>query len=270
MFRCFQSKVTCYFIALLGCAYLSACNATGAKQTESIQTPVASQIADASPQVQEFKTNRYAKLNDRFLAKLKQVADPDSRMYYTQGIHYLHRLAQDHPENRKILEKLVQHQEQTLDIFQICGGKGTFSKAFDWITLDNSQFWKRADNNYLVFLICSTGTSNRRFVPFLYSENNGKAKFKPLKLTYFRKKDNGTVQRFNSEMGLGRSFSNSGKWFDPTTKELRIWTRLGGGSEPCGMKGTYQLQNDEFVLQEFTARFDCDSRKKSDYEQLYP
>jgi hypothetical protein len=267
--KSFPREVTSYFMALLGCAYLSACTTPGTEKAKSTQTLAASPVADASPQVQESKTDRYAKLNSSFLVKLKQVNDPYLRMYYTQGIHYLHRLAQDNSENREILEKLVQHQEQTLDIFQICGSKETFNKDFDWLTLYHSQYWKRADNHYLVLLICSTGTSNRRFVTFLYSENNGKAEFKPLKLAYF-KRENGTIQRFDSEMGVGRSFPNTDQWFDPMTKELRIWTRLGGGSEPCGTKGTYQLQNDEFVLKEFTARFDCDPRKKSDYEQLYP
>jgi len=257
-----------HFIALLGCAYLSACNATGTKQAESSQTPADSSISDASPQVQESKVDRYAKLNSQFLAKLKQVPDPDARMYYEEGIHYLHRLAQDHPEKREILEKLVQHQEQTLEIFQICD-KNKFTK-FDWMTLYQSQFWKRADNSYLVLLICSTGTSNRQFVPFLYSEANDKAKFKPLKLTRFERIKDGTVQQVVPEVAIGRTFPNSDHWFEPVTKELRIWTRLGGGAEACGTKGTYRLQNDEFVLQEFTARWECDPNKKGDYEKLYP
>lgn len=268
MIKCFQSRAIYHFVALLGCAYLSACNATGVKQTESTQTPTASPIADVSPQVQKSKDDRYAKLNSEFLAKLKQVSDPNKRMYYEAGIHYLHRLAQEHPENRKILEKLVQHQVQTLEIFQICD-KNEFTR-FDWITLYHSLFWERADNSYLVLLICSTGTSNRQFVPFLYSEANGKAKLKPLKLTRFRRMKDGTVQRVAPEVAIGRTFPNSDQWFNPVTEELRIWTRLGGGAEACGTKGAYRLQNDEFVLQEFTARWECDPTKEDDYEKLYP
>ena len=130
--------------------------------------------------------------------------------------------------------------------------------------------WKQADNNYLILLICGNGTLNRRFVPFLYLENDGEAKFKPLKLTRFLKESDGTVQRFEPDVGVGRTFPNSDQWFDPVTKELRIWTRLLGGASPCGTKGNYRLQNNEFVLQEFTARFECDPTKQDDYEKLYP
>lgn len=227
-------------------------------------------MADVSPQAQTSNIDRYAKLNSSFLAKLQQVDDPDLRMYYTQGIHYLHRLAQDNPQNRQILEKLVQYQEQTLDIFQICGGKEKFSKAFDWLTLNRSQFWKRADNSYLVLLVCSTGTSNHRFVPFLFLEANGKAKFRPLRLTQFLKKEDGRLQQVDSEEAFGRPFPNTDQWFDPGTEELRNWTRLGGGSDSCGTKGTYRLQNKTLVLQKFTARFNCAPKKNGDYEQLYP
>jgi hypothetical protein len=268
--KCFKSKVVLYFTALLSYTYLSTCTATGVKQAEPTQALATSPIAEASPQVRKSETDGYAKLNDRFLVKLKQVADPDLRMYYIQGIHYLHRLAQDNPQNREILEKLLQQQDKTLDIFQICGGKETFTKAFDWLTLDRSQFWKRADNSYLVLLVCSTSTTNRRFVPFLYSEANGKANFKPLSLTQFRRRDDGTIQQVEPEELFGGPFPNSNQWFDPTTEELFNWTRLGGGSDPCGTKGIYRLQNEEFVLQEFTARFECNPAKKGNYEKLYP
>lgn len=267
MFKSFQRKLIHSFIALLGCTYLSACNTTTTKQTEPPQTPAADPIADATPEVARPRVDPYARLNSKFLAKLKQVQDPDLRQEYLNGIHYLHRLAQEKPESREIFEKLIQHQEQTLDIFQICDGKETWT-SFRWITLYHSQFWKRVDGSYLVLLICSTGTSNGRFVPFLYSENKGKATFKPLKLAQFWKKEDGTIQRVEPEVAAGRSFPDREQWFDPTTEELRIWTKLGGGAAPCDTKGTYRLQNDAFVLQEFTARFDCDTPRE--YEKLYP
>jgi hypothetical protein len=268
MLEFLPSKVVRYFIALFGCTYLSACTTTGTQQVRLAQTPDASySIAVASPPNQEVETDPDAKLNNKFLEKIEQVLDPDLQVSYTQGIHILHRLAQREPKNREILEKLVQHQEQTLDIFQICNDKEKFSKSFDWLTLYHSQFWKRADGTYLVLLICSTGTSNRRFVTFLYSESNGEARFKPLKLTQFLKKD-GAVQRFESELGVGRPFPNNGQWFNPKTEELRIWRRLGGGAEACGIKGIYRLQNDEFVVEEFTARFECNPTQKGEYERI--
>jgi hypothetical protein len=270
MFKCFKVDL-CAFIPLLGCTYLSACDTTRAKLSQPPQTPnTAYPVEVASPQVQESKIDPYAKLNSYFLAELSRIPDSHSKMYYTSGIHELHRLAQREPKNREILQKLVKHQEQTLKVFQICGSTGNFSNNFDWKTLYHSQFWKRVDDSYLVLLICSTSTSNRRFVTFLYSEKKGKAQFKPLKLTRFKRQDDGTIQQFDSNVGIGRTFPNNSHWFDPSTEQLRIWTRLGGGSELCGTKGTYQLKDSNFVLQEFTARFECDPTKQGDYEKLYP
>lgn len=269
MIKCFQSRAIYHFIALLGCAYLSACNATNAKQVEPTQTPAAPSVADDSPQVQESEAEHYPKLNSKFLAKLKQVPDP-SRTYYISVIYELYRLAQLNPANQEILKKLVQHQEQTLDMVQLCQGKERFSRYFDGSAVGQSEFWKQANKSYLVLLICAYGMSDRRFVTFLYSEDNGKAIFKPLKLTKFERKSDGTLQQVDSVMTFGRPFPNAPQWFDPVTKELRIWNRLGGGSDACGTQGTYRLQNDEFVLQEFTARWECDPTKKGDYEKLYP
>lgn len=260
-----------YFITLLGCIYLSACTLPGTKQAQPPQTlDKKYPVSVAPPQAQKAEIDPHVKFNRKFLEKIHQVSDPDTRMYYAAGIHELHSLAQRESRNREILEKLVQHQDQTLEIFQICGSEKHSGRGFDWDSLYHSLFWKRSDKSYLVLLICGTGTSNARFVPFLYTENNGEAKFKTLKLTRFRRNSNGTVQRFESEVGFGRTFPNSDQWFNPATEELRIWTRLSGGAKPCGTKGTYRLQNNEFVLQEFTARFECDFTKKGGYEKFYP
>ncbi|UBF28436.1 hypothetical protein K9N68_11505 [Kovacikia minuta CCNUW1] len=226
-------------------------------------------VADDSPQVQKSEAEHYPKLNSKFLAKLKQVPDA-ARSYYIGVIYELYRLAQHDPAKQDILKKLVQHQEQTLDMVQLCLGNERFSQYLDWSAVGQSKFWKQANKSYLVLLICASGMSDRRFATFLYSEADGKAIFKPLKLTKFERKSDGTLQQVDSVMTFGRSFPNASQWFDPVSQELRIWNRLGGGSDPCGTQGTYRLQNDEFVLQEFTARWECDPRKKGDYERLYP
>jgi hypothetical protein len=272
MLKYFQHRVMPFSLGLLGCAYLSACDGTRTEQPQPLQTPNQNSpvVTVPPPPVQEDGIDRYAKLSREFLEKIDQVPDPNSRMYYTAGIHELHRMAQRDPKNREILEKLVQHQEQTLEIFQVCGDKEKFTKAFDWVGLYHSLFWKRADDSYLILLICGSGNSNRRFVPFLYWESNGEAQFKPLKLVRFIQENDGTVQRIEPDVGVGRTFPNREQWFDPVTEELRIWTRLGGGAALCGTRGTYQLQGSEFILQKFTAHFDCNTMEKEAYETLYP
>jgi hypothetical protein len=267
----FKAKLMCFSILLLEFTYLSACTATETQQARPSQAPDDYFLGPFhSPSTQNIETDAYAKLSSEFLEKINQISDPQLKEQYTAGIHGLHRLAQHDSKNREILKKLVQHQDQTLEIFKICVEKEEFSTHFNWVRLYHSLFWKRTNNSYLVLLMCDVGTSNRLFVPFVYSEEKGKPKFKPFTITRFRKERDGIIQRFESDLGVGRSFPDTSDWFDPVTNELRIWTRLGGGSSPCGTQGTYRFQNDELVLQKFTARFDCDPRKKEDYEQLYP
>jgi hypothetical protein len=255
-----------HFTTLLGCIWLSGCTSTAIQPSQSFQ---AGSVSDVSVHQKDAAISRYAKLNSRFLEKIKTVPDEGLQSAYEQGIHELHRIAQRDPSNRVILEKLVQHQEQTLELFRVCGEQSNVLKSFRWVSLSHSLFWRQPDNSYLGLLICDMGTSNQRFVPFLYWEEPDKAQLKPLSLTRFQKVDR-VVQRVDAELNFGRTFPNSDQWYDPKKEELRVWTRFSGGSHLCGTQAVYRLQDKQLVLQEFMARFECDPRKKVDDEKLYP
>lgn len=73
-------------------------------------------------------------------------------------------------------------------------------------------------------------------------------------------------------MGYSRTFPNRDDWFAPETEELQIWLKLPGFSSPYGTKGIYCLEIEEFVLQEFTALFECDhpiEEGDCEYKQIY-
>ena len=108
---------------------------------------------------------------------------------------------------------------------------------------------------------------------FLIAEDSDTVEFKPLKLTRYRQNSTCELQKVESEVGYGRTFPNRDDWFDPETEELRIWLKLSGGSSPYGTRGIYRLEAEAFVLQEFTALFECEHPiEEGDYayKQIYP
>ncbi|MEL7313503.1 MAG: hypothetical protein AAFN08_00960 [Cyanobacteria bacterium J06559_3] len=171
------------------------------------------------------------------------------------------------------MKKLIAHQEETLQIFQACGRSENFGDIiFDWQAVPYAQFWERADGSHLLLLICNS-SRNRSIVPVIFSEASGEAQFEMLKLTQFRQGENGEIYQVESDKGIGSPFPNEPyEWFNPETQELKLWLQMSGGTNPCGTRAIYRLQADEFVLQKFTALFDCDrlGGTMDDHEQIYP
>ncbi|MGF1523042.1 MAG: hypothetical protein ACFBSF_12065 [Leptolyngbyaceae cyanobacterium] len=272
MSGCFRNRGTHYCTLILGCLLWFGCASSTTSQPKKLSTASVPGSTSAKP-TQQYEIDSEVELNSQFLAKIEQIPDDFAKRYYMHGIHELSRQAQRDPANQAILKKLITHQEKTLQIFQACGHSASSGDIiFDWQAIPYAQFWERADSSYLILLICNS-SRNRSIVPAIFSEAKGEAQLKMLKLTQFRQGEDGEIYQVESHKGIGRPFPDEPyEWFNPETQELKLWLQMAGGTNPCGTRATYRLQHDEFVLQKFTALFDCDrlGATMDDHEQIYP
>jgi hypothetical protein len=191
--------------------------------------------------------------------------------------------AEREPTARPVIQSLRNHPQIASQMFETCYDyfldgrpngitKQEREKLDEEMTLrysqrfvedvKGSQIYAISATQSLIKITCLVGPYWVATVNYLYSYG-GQPQAKLLSLILFEEESGKVVQTRST---IVRGFSR----FDPKTGEFKFTHKFRGPAD-CGFAGTYQLENDELVLQEFRAQYECNGRiKPGDYPRIYP
>lgn len=163
-------------------------------------------------------------------------------------------IATQQPETQAIVDRISQHPDQVAIMVKRCESTVPDTMA------QGSQFYALSDSSYLVMLQCYLGAYQGSFVLYRYSETAGKAEVQPLNLEQINQ-DGGVTTQTRSNLITGYAK------FDPDKTTLVVRNKYRGVGD-CGTIGTYALENQQFVLREYQADFECDG--KLNFQKIAP
>ncbi len=128
-----------------------------------------------------------------------------------------------------------------------------------------SQVFALDAETYLVHLYCSLAAYQAIFEFLTYQKTASGSEFTPLTLTIFKENESGTITEENIRPLGGMPNYN------PATGSLTIFTRFRGLGD-CGSLANYQLEDGEFQLVKYQAKFACDGNAidPETYPQIFP
>jgi hypothetical protein len=209
---------------------------------------------------------------------------------YSTALEELTLVSQRYPSAAPVIQSLVDYTDQTFAMFDGCLNYWTEvdppnqqnaanwernkeltrrkhfsgSTGYDQAYLRSakySQVYAVAPDKHLVVLTCWLGPYWTVTANYLYDETLGPPQVKPL-----------VLPAYNSETGqivAGTSNIHHGfQKYDEASRTLQLSHRFTGIGD-CGYGATYAFENDEFVLQRFAEKRDCDGVLDS-YPQVYP
>lgn len=153
-------------------------------------------------------------------------------------------IAKQQPDTQPIVDRISQHPAQVGIMVKRC--ESTVPEAM----ARGSQFYALSDSSYLVMLQCYLGAYQGSSVLYLYSETKGQAEVQPLNLEQIDR-DGGVTTKTQSNLITGYAK------FDPEKNTLVVRNKYRGVGD-CGTIGTYSLKDQQFVLTEYQADFECD------------
>jgi hypothetical protein len=221
-------------------------------------------LANPSPETPKAKTplslkqvnkNNASKVpDDKFMARLDELADADLKDQYLGSIEKFSEIPTEKPEYQSIVARMLQHQDKVFEMLGNCDS----DRAEE---IKSSSFYQVGENQYIFQRVCFLAAYNINYVFYLYSETPNGVEVKPLNLVSFQRDESGKLLKSESNVLVG--FSD----FDEQTRELSTDTKYRGVGD-CGSRGKYKFQDSEFVLQEFSADFKCDGDLR--YQKVYP
>lgn len=211
--------------------------------------------ATKQPSLKQANKSNTAKVpDDKFMARLDELADTDLKDQYLDSIEKFSEIPTEKPEYQPIVAKLLQHQDKVFEMLGNCESDRTEE-------IKSSSFYQVGENQYIFQRVCFLAAYNINYVFYLYSETPTGIEVKPLNLVTFEQDKSGKLLKSESNVLVG--FST----FDEQTRELSTDTKYRGLGD-CGSRGKYKFQENEFVLQEFSADFKCDGDLR--FQKVYP
>jgi len=209
---------------------------------------------------------------------------------YSIALEELMLVSQRYPSAGPVVQSLVDHSDQTFEMFDGCLNYWTdfgpppgqdlenwernknlthkkhfpdavgYAQAYPRST-KYTQVYAVAPAKYLVVLTCWLGPYWTVSANYLYDETQDKPQVTPLFLPTY---DSATGQIVASSSNIHHGFQR----FDEASRTLQLSHRFSGIGD-CGYGATYGLENDEFVLQRFAEKQACDGVMNR-YPQVYP
>jgi serine/threonine protein kinase len=187
------------------------------------------------------------------------------------------------PKSRPVVQSLLSHPRIAFQMFEQCydyyldSRPGRISnrerqKLDEDMTIRYSQrfledvgaqIYSTSPTQSLITINCLYGPYWAATVNYLYSDMNGAPTAKLLSLTLFEEESGKVVQKRSTIVrGVSR--------FDEKTREFSF-THKFRGIGGCGFAGTYRLENDQLVMQEFRAQWECNGKiGPGNYPRIYP
>jgi hypothetical protein len=158
------------------------------------------------------------------------------------------------PELKPVVERILSQPEKFNELVETCSVKTSPTEISKTPKSDRTQiqftnFFNLSNNQYILYLQCSTGAYQPSGVYFLFSNING-IQTKPLKLT----KLIGYESNHPKEVAISSADSQSITGyhrFDNDKKELSLTYRCDG-QWSCFSKSRYTVINNQPVLQEYS------------------
>lgn len=209
---------------------------------------------------------------------------------YSTALGDLTLVSRRYPDVEPVIQSLVDHPAQTFEMFDGClnywsdfappngqdaenwqrnkiltrekhfPGSAGFDQAYPQST-EYTQIHAVAPDKHLVVLTCWLGPYWTVSANYLYDKTQDTPQVKPLALSTF---DSKTGQVVASASNMHHGFQR----YDETSRTLQLSHRFTGSGD-CGYGATYSLENDEFVLQRFAEKRECDGLLNR-YPQVYP
>jgi hypothetical protein len=193
--------------------------------------------------------------DEKFTAQLSSLKDEALKEQYLATLKAFAEIPKERPGYQAVVEEMLQHQDLVFEMLNDC-------EYQDPSAIQRSEFYQIADRQFIVQQVCFLAAYNVSYAFFLYTGTETNAQVKPLKIaTYEQDESSKEISQAASHLFSG--FAN----YDEKSKELSLSRKYRGVGD-CGITGQYQFQNNELVLQEFLADFECDG--KIEFTKLYP
>ncbi|MBW4520171.1 MAG: DUF1176 domain-containing protein [Scytolyngbya sp. HA4215-MV1] len=239
--------------SVIGCSP-AAQNSTEVPSPSTQNSPVPTTSVSTSTQPQA-SPSPLTIPDEKFNAQLNNVKDTVLKDQYLAALKAFADIPKERPEYQAIVAKMLHHQDRVFEMLSDC-------ESEDPAVIQRSEFYKISDQQFIFQRVCFLAAYNVSYAFFLYTETPTDAQVKPLKITTYRQDEN-TKEISKEDSHL---FAGLAK-YDEKNQELSLISKYRGIGD-CGISGKYQFQNNELVLQEFLADFECDG--KIEFNKVYP
>ena len=229
---------------------------TNSTTAPTLQNSPASSPADSRISSQSPATPKAITIPDeKFTAQLSSLKDEAIKAQYLAALKAFADIPKERPEYQAVVEEILQHQDLLFEMLNDC-------EYQEPSAIQRSEFYQVADRQFIVQQVCFLAAYNVSYAFFLYTGTETNAQVKPLKIATYEQ-DESSKEISQSASHLFSGLAN----YDEKSKELSLSRKYRGVGD-CGITGKYQFQNNELVLQEFLADFECDG--KIEFSKLYP